>query len=200
MLDRSPEFPGIRDDAVRYDSAQHGFTLTEMMATLAIAAISATLAIPTMKNISANGQRSAGANKLVATLHAARSTAITRNAQVTICPSSDAEQCDDTKWRDGWIYFVDQNQDRLVDTDETVLGSEGSIANTRIISPDFEKFLAFRPNGHIMGKTTADNSGELLLCDDRGAEFSRSLILHVGGKPQLIVDEKNDAYAACATS
>ena len=200
MLNRSPEFPGTGDDAVNYDNTQHGFTLAEMMATLSIAAITASLAVPTMKTLTANGQRLAGANELVSTLHAARNTAITRNVQVTICPSSDAEQCNDAQWRDGWIYFVDQNQDRHVDTDETILGSAQGIANATILSPDFEQFIAFRPNGHIMGDTTAHNSGEMLLCDNRGPEFSRSLILHVGGKPQLIFDEERDAYAACTIS
>lgn len=185
---------------MNHDSTQHGFTLAELMATLAVAAVTASLAVPTMKTIAANGRQLAGGNELVATMHAARSTAITRNVQVTICPSSDAKQCDDAPWQDGWIYFVDHNQDRRVDADDTILGSVRAIANTTIRSPDFEKFLAFRPNGHIMGQTTADNSGEILLCDDRGPAFSRSLILHVGGKPQLVFDEQNDAYAACLSS
>jgi len=185
---------------VNYESAQHGFTLTEMMVTLAIAGISATLAIPTMKNISANSQRTADTNNLVSTMHAARSAAITRNVQVTICPSKNSEQCDEAQWQEGWIYFVDQNQNRLVDAGETILGSAAGIANTTVRSAGFEKFLTFRPNGHIMGNTTADNSGEMLLCDDRGAEFSRSLIVRVGGKPQLIFDQSQGAYAACKSS
>ncbi len=182
------------------DNTQQGFTLTEMMATLAIAAISVTIAIPTMKNLSANSQRTAGTNDLVSTMHAARSAAITGNVQVTICPSRNGQQCDEAQWQEGWIYFVDQNQDRRVGENETILGSTSGIAHTTVLSPDFDTSLTFRPNGHIMGDTRADNSGEMLLCDERGPQFSRSLIVRVGGKPQLVFDEKPDAYVSCKTS
>ncbi len=167
------------------------------MATLAIAAITTSMAVPTMKNLVANGQRAAGTNELISTMHAARSIAITRNAQVTICPSSSAMQCDDTPWHEGWIFFVDENQDRQVDANDEILGTVGSIPDITIQSQVFNQFLAFRPNGHIMVHTRAENSGEILLCDARGPEFSHSLIMHVGGKPQLRVDEPPDTYTDC---
>ncbi len=179
-------------------STQRGFSLAEMMATIAIAAVTATLAVPSMKNLVDDGQRTTGTNKLISTLHAARSVAITRNEQVTICASSDAEHCNNAQWQDGWIYFVDHNHDRHVDTGDEVLGAVNGIADITILSQDFERFLAFRPNGQIMVDTTAENSGEMLLCDDRGPGFSRSLILHVGGKPQLTVNEDPGAYTVCS--
>ncbi len=81
--------------------------------------------------------------------------------------------------------------------DDEILGTVKGIADVTIRSQDFEQFLTFRPNGHIMVNTIAENSGEILLCDDHGAELSRSLILHVGGKPQIAVNTAPDAYAAC---
>lgn len=200
MLDVIPASAGIRDDAVSYNRAQQGFSLAEMMATLAIAAVTASMAVPAMRNLAANGQRTAATNELVTTIHAARSVAITRNVQVTICPSSDAEHCNDTQWHEGWIYFVDYDHNRQVDTNDEILGAVNGIAEITIRSQDFEQFLVFRPNGQIMVATTAENSGEMLLCDDRGPEFSHSLILHVGGKPQLTVDEDPDAYTACSSA
>jgi len=200
MLDRNPAYAGTRDHAVNHRTAQQGFTLAEMMATLAIAAVTASMAVPTMRSIVTNGQRASDTNELIATFHAARSAAITNNVQVTICPSSDAEQCDQTPWQDGWIYFIDHNQDRQVDAADEVLGAANGMAEVTIHSADFERFLAFRPNGQLMVNTTAENSGEMLLCDDRGSSFDRSLILHVGGKPQVVTDPNPDAYAACVTA
>jgi len=201
MLNRCPACAGIGDDVVSHDTTQQGFSLAEMMATLAIAAVTASMAVPTMKNIVVNGQRATAANELVSTMHAARSTAITRNEQVTICPSSNAERCnDDAQWQDGWVYFIDSDHDRRVDANDKVLGSTTGIADVTIQSEDFEQFLTFRPNGQIMVNTTSENSGEMLLCDIRGPEFSRSLVLHVGGKPQLMVNEATNAYAACPTT
>lgn len=183
-----------------HDSAQRGFTLTEMMATLGIAAITASMAVPMMSNLVADNQRTTETNTLISTIHAARSEAIVRNEQVTICPSSDAEQCTETQWQDGWIYFVDTDHDRNIDANDVVLGTANGISHTTILSPDFEHFFVFRPNGQIMVHSTAENSGEMLLCDHRGAEFNHSLILQVGGKPQLTVDKHPDAYADCQSA
>lgn len=183
-----------------HNTAQQGFTLAEMMATLAIAAVTASMAVPAMTNIVTNGQRAAATNDLISTLHAARSTAITRNEQVTICPSSNAEQCDDAQWQDGWIYFIDSDHDRHIDTNDEVLGTTNGIADVEIQSQEFERFLTFRPNGQIMVNTIAENSGEMLFCDVRGPEFNRSLILHVGGKPQLTINKDPNAYTTCWTT
>jgi len=185
---------------VKHNFAQRGFTLAEMMATLAIAAVTASMAVPSMKNLVANNQRTSGANEFVSTLHAARSVAITRNVQVTLCPSSDAEHCNDAQWQEGWIYFVDINHDRHVNENDEILGAVSGIVDITIRSKDFEHFLAFRPNGHIMVDTTAENQGEMLLCDARGPKFSQSLILHVGGKPQLTFDKDPDAYTSCSSA
>lgn len=197
MLVRNPAGTGLEDAALNQRTTQQGFSLAEMTATLAIAAITASMAVPTMRSIATNGQRASDTNELIATFHAARSAAITNNVQVTICPSSDAEQCEQTPWQEGWIYFIDHNQDRQVDADDAVLGTANGMTDVTIHSPDFARFLAFRPNGQLMVNTTAENSGEMLLCDDRGSPFDRSLILHVGGKPQILTDPHPDAYAVC---
>lgn len=170
------------------------------MATLAIAAIAASMAVPSMQSLINNGQRTAGTNELVSTIHAARSIAITRNVQVTICTSSNAEQCDESQWHDGWIFFVDNDQNRQVDDDDEILGSADGTTSFTILSEDFERFLAFRPNGQVMVDSTAENSGEMLLCDERGPAFSHSLILHIGGKPSVTVDDDPETYAVCTSA
>lgn len=183
-----------------HDNAQRGFTLAEVMATLAIAAVAATMAVPMMNQLVTDNQRTTETNALISTIHAARSEAIVRNEQVTICPSNDAEQCTDTLWNEGWIYFVDTDHDRHIDANDKILGTTNGISHTTILSEDFERFLVFRPNGQIMVDTIIENSGEMLLCDHRDAKFNQSLVLLVGGKPQLTVDEHPDAYSACQSA
>lgn len=200
MLDIIPISGRTGDKAVTHNRAQRGFTLAEMMATLAIAAVTVSMAVPSMKNLVAHDQRAADTNALVSSLHAARSAAITRNVQVTVCPSSDAGHCNGARWQEGWIYFIDTDHDRQVDANDEVLGAVGGIADITILSRDFERFLVFRPNGQVMVNTVAENSGEMLLCDSRGPEFSQSLILHVGGKPQLIYNKAPKAYSACSSA
>lgn len=197
MLDifRRPPRPGAID--MHDDNVQRGFSLVETMVTLALAAIGVTLAVPAMQTLLADGQRVASGNALVATMHAARSAAITRNVQVTVCPSHDGKRCDNADWGDGWIWFTDPDQDRRVGPTEQILGVGAGLGDVTIRSADFERFFVFRPDGQIMAKTIAQNSGEMLLCDPRGPQFSRKLILHVGGKPELVTD-KPAAYTGCS--
>ena len=200
MLDRNPAFAGTGVDQVDHDSTQRGFTLTEMLATLAIAAVTATMAVPMMNRIVTDNRHATETNVLISTIHAARSEAILRNEQVTICTSNDAEQCTDSAWHEGWIFFVDSDHDRHIDAHDKILGSANGISQTTILTEDFERFLVFRPNGRLMVETTAENSGEMLLCDHRGAEHNRSIVMLVGGKPQLTVDERPGAYADCRST
>lgn len=167
------------------------------MTTLAIAAIGLSLAVPGLRNIVADSQQTTAINALVSTIHLARSAAITRNEQVTVCPSSTGLTCDDSQWEDGWIYFTDPDQNRQVSDNEVILGTAPGIANLEIKSADFEQFFVYRPNGHLMVETRTQTSGEMFFCDPRGAEFTIKLVIHVSGKPRLDDSDLDPSATPC---
>jgi len=72
-----------------------GFTLTELVVTIAIAALLATLAVPSFNSVIATGHAKAAASELYTSLFTARSEAIRLNQQVTISPGSGG-------WKSGW--------------------------------------------------------------------------------------------------
>ncbi|MBB3047506.1 type IV fimbrial biogenesis protein FimT [Litorivivens lipolytica] len=74
---------------------QGGYTLLEILITLAVVAIVASLAVPSFQNMIATQRVRSAANDLVATLNFARSEAVKRNATVTITPAAGG-------WTDGW--------------------------------------------------------------------------------------------------
>lgn len=85
-----------------------GFTLVELMITLALAAIILSLAVPGFQDIIRNNRAATQANELVAALGLARSEAVRRGARVSLCPSTDQASCTGgTDWADGWIVFLD---------------------------------------------------------------------------------------------
>ena len=87
-----------------------GFTLTELMITLAIISILLMVGVPSLKTFMQGNQLVAATNELVSALHVARSEAIKLNRRVTVCESSDGALCDTTgSWNNGWIVFVDPN-------------------------------------------------------------------------------------------
>ena len=108
---------------------QHGFTLLEILVTLAIVAIVAALAVPSMSGVLGKSELSATSNRLVYSLQSARSEAIKRVTPVSLCPSADPDAADPVcggTYTQGWIVFVDVNGNgaRNGAADEIILRNE----------------------------------------------------------------------------
>jgi type IV fimbrial biogenesis protein FimT len=85
-----------------------GFTMVEMLMTMAIAAIVMALAVPSFRYVT-NSNRIAGEiNGLLGDLQFARAEAIKEGRTVTACVSTDGANCANlTTWQKGWIVFSD---------------------------------------------------------------------------------------------
>lgn len=83
---------------------QPGFTLIELMVTIAVMAILLAVAAPSFNDVTLNSRLGSYANNFVASANLARSEAIKRNAVVVMCVSSDGVNCTTTGgWEQGWI-------------------------------------------------------------------------------------------------
>jgi type IV fimbrial biogenesis protein FimT len=81
-----------------------GFSAVELMVTVALLAVVATLAVPALQTLLQNNRAAAIANDLVSAIRLARSEAVTRAQQVTLCPSTDGTSCaNSTNWASGWL-------------------------------------------------------------------------------------------------
>ena len=94
----------------RSSSKSKGFTIIEILITIAVAAILLGVAVPSLQNFTANSQVAAASNSIVSGLNLARSTAVTLGERVAICHSSDESTCStvdamDKDWDKGWIVF-----------------------------------------------------------------------------------------------
>jgi type IV fimbrial biogenesis protein FimT len=83
-----------------------GFTLVELMVTLAVAAIVLTIAVPGFQNLVRNNRIATQTNELVGSLQLARSEAVKRSTNVTICTSTNGSSCTNSAWQQGWIVLV----------------------------------------------------------------------------------------------
>lgn len=86
----------------------NGFTLVELMVTLSVLVILTTIAVPSFQRAIANNRAAVGANELLAALQLARSEAVRRNSNASLCPSTNGTECTGgTDWSGGWILFHD---------------------------------------------------------------------------------------------
>lgn len=158
-----------------------GATLVELLSTLAIVAVLATLAAPSFHTLQLDGRRTAAVNGFLHTLFLARSESIKRAQIVSVCRSADGQRCNygATDWRAGWIVFVNDDRDDPPERDaaeELIVSasgwSGGSITSNR-------RAYSFRP------ATQGVVNGTIVFCDTRGPAHARAIIISHTGRPRV---------------
>jgi type IV fimbrial biogenesis protein FimT len=106
-------------------SRQTGLTAIELMITLAVFAIMASLAGPPMQTLMMNYRERTGVNQVAGYVRLARSEAITRSVPVSMCGSSDGLVCDGNM-SEGWLVFEDANGNGAFDAPNDSVIREGT--------------------------------------------------------------------------
>src|SRR5688500_7674674 len=115
--------------APRRDNAQQGFTLVELMVTVAVMAVLLPIAFLGLGTAVTSIKLTSASNTLLAQIHHARSEAIKRNSRVVLCKSADGESCAQTGgWEQGWIIFHDANNNGAREGSETMIQREAALA------------------------------------------------------------------------
>lgn len=173
--------------------AQHGFTLTELLATLAIAGILAMVGAPAMGRLLANTRNASSEAMVVNTLRHARSTAIMRNARVLVCPSRDGYQCNPgDDWQHGWIIAQDSDHDGRPDAGAPRVMQAAMPAGTRVITSVGRRQIAFQPSGSAGGSNV-----RFTICH-ASARTGKSVIVANSGRVRLAEAEPAQLQACLA--
>lgn len=87
-----------------------GFSLIELMITIAIVAILLAVAFPSFEGSLRNNRVASASNELIASFSLARSEGLRNPEGAVICTSADGATCGGD-WNDGWIVWIDANGD-----------------------------------------------------------------------------------------
>lgn len=178
-----------------------GFTLVELMITVAVLAIVVTLAAPSFSDLINRNRLTASANEIVGALQTARMEAVRRNTSVVLCPSTDGASCSGTDWQ-RLIIFSDDDGDATVDADDDniirdVTVSTGGIVVNPSSNAATNQRISFGAGGFARVGGAGAREGALSVCSDQldAAENTRDVVVAVS---RVSVSTRNGGDACSA--
>jgi len=164
---------------------KNGFTLLELMVSLAIVAILAMIST-SFAGMLRNKQVSTIAQQFITDLNYARSLAISHNTRITLCKSDsdiNPRQCvsdnGDTGWDQGWIVFIDVNNDQqLMEADNNLLKVSEKLAPSIRLKGNtpVSNYISFQGSGFSRKQNGSLQMGSLALCDQSTSESPLRII------------------------
>jgi type IV fimbrial biogenesis protein FimT len=150
---------------------QSAYSLIELLITFSILGVLLGVVLPGMSEFLKNERLTTQINSLLSHLQYARSEAILRLQPTTVCASRDASSCSGA-WHEGWIVTV-SNPDNSI----SVLKARSALKGNTQLSSTLAGSVVFDQNGYA-----PDSRSVFSLCDERGAEFAKSLSISSSGR------------------
>ncbi len=200
-----------------------GFTLVELVVTLAVVAILVTLAQPGMSRFIKDQRQKDQVTDLIDDLSVLQVEAIKRSAPVTLCksnnPLADPPKCDTSTgnpWSNGWVIFVDgdsgsptndangkiDNGEEILIVREALSGDKNELYGDGELEGTANRITA--DSFGMLGFATIDGDGnpvddrEFFHCDERGAKYAYAVTVNRAGRVHLSEQGKDMAGNALA--
>ncbi len=169
--------------------SNYGFSLVELVITLALAAAMLTVGIPAFNNVMENNSLATTANRFISSIALARSEAVTRNIEVVMCRLNTAgTACATTgTWSDGWIIWADSDGDGLIenvnqDGEVEVVAQEEQLEDGYTIvalNNQYDDTITFNPMGEASGD--GGSQQEIFRLCDPDNDNDRTRLIYLSG-------------------
>ena len=170
-------------------SNQRGMTLIELILVIAIIGLLFNISLPAFDNFVNRSKLYSELSQLRGTLQLARKTAVTQSKKVTLCPTTDGQTCS-RGWSDGYMAFVDGNQDRKFNAGDQLL-TWHALQEERISL----RFRAFGRTSSLQWMQTGitnHQNGTFEICFKEKSRLSRALVITKAGRIRPSSDADGD--------
>lgn len=147
----------VRKDTTHLAGLQpSAFSLVELMAVLAIAAIALAVAVPDMGALIRQHQLNAAVNDLAGAIGLTRAQAMARAQRVVLAPLEPGG----ADWSQGWVAFVDRDGDRRPGAADELIATHGPVGKGIVVSAVFSSqklpdYLAYNSAGRSCTATSS---------------------------------------------
>lgn len=163
-----------------------GFSIIELMVTVAVVAILLSIAAPSFQTMIDNNRRASHVNEFVADLTYARSESLKRGNNVGLCRASDFNADTPTcgsgsGWESGWIVFNDADNDNSFNNQDEVLRRHPALTGNEVTLRGNINNIMYWPSGR------AAVAGTFNRCDHRGAsgDHARAIVIAMPGRVSI---------------
>jgi type IV fimbrial biogenesis protein FimT len=186
---------------------QRGFTLTELMVTVAVAGVIAMVAVPNMRTFVQNNRLSSASNDLLRSFNLARTEAIKRQTNVAVCASAAPTAANPTCSYgafNGWIVFQDTNFNWQVDNGEPIFERHELLDTSVTVKTDKDGIENYSATGFASAAGAKTPTSSILLCDIRGNQavgtnsVERAVLITASGRARVSSTSADVNTAAAA--
>lgn len=170
-----------------------GFTLYELMLTLAIGAVLVGLAAGSFSDMAARHRQAVEIDALFHAIHLARKESVMRRKVVSLCPSSDGLSCSPlVDWSSGWIMFENTDRDSppAIDDGEAVLWRHR--VDEQVV------LVANRRSFTLRATFLRATNGTIVVCDSAGRVPPKGLVISYTGRPRVAFARPGGEPYSCA--
>lgn len=170
--------------------AQRGFNLIELIVTVSLATLLLVAGVSSFQTVLDNNRLNTVTNEFVTALNLARSEAVKRNNRVVLRKADTSTSSYTTQssqgYEQGWIIFVDNDNDATLDTGETLLqvfDRPSRLGVTLQGNANLTDYVMFTPEGFAKTTAGAFQAGTLTVCKNSKA---RQVIISSTGRIRTV--------------